>query len=183
MGSTQRRTARSRFGRRAVALASVALAGAGLGVSALPTAAGAAASSTVITVTHNKTWGPILTLKDGFTVYRLTADSKNKSTCTGACAKIWPPVLLAAGQKSPVGHGVSGLGMIARAGGTHQVTLDGIPLYLYVGDQKPGQVTGNVKDTWGQWWDVNPSHPTAIPTAATSSGTTSGASAGSSVAY
>jgi predicted lipoprotein with Yx(FWY)xxD motif len=181
MGSTQRPTGRSKFGRRAIALASVALAGAGLGVTALPMAAGAAASPTVITVTHNKTWGQILTLSSGFTLYRLTADSKNKSTCTGACAKIWPPVLLAAGQKTPVGHGVSGLGMIARAGGTHQVTLDGIPLYRYVGDQKPGQVTGNVKDTFGQWWDVNPSHPTAIPTAA-KSGTT-GTSAGSGVAF
>jgi predicted lipoprotein with Yx(FWY)xxD motif len=157
---------------------------AGLSVSALPATAGAAGASTVVTVTHNKTWGSILTLKNGDTIYRLTADSKNKSTCSGACAKVWPPVLLAMGQKSPVGHGVSHLGTISRGGGVRQVTFEGIPLYLFIGDQAPGQVTGNIKDSWGQWWDVNPSHPLAVPTAASgTSSKTSGSSAGTGVAY
>jgi len=188
MGRTQRGAIASRRSRRSVALGVLLAAGsAGLALSVLPAAAGAAGSSTVVTVTHNKTWGPILTLKNGDTIYRLTADSKNKSTCSGACAKVWPPVLLASGQKSPVGHGVSGLGTIARAGGARQVTFKGIPLYLFAGDQKPGQVTGNIKDTWGQWWDVNPSHPLAVPTAATSGGGSpnipAGSTSGSSVAY
>ncbi len=180
MGRTQRGFMGSRRIRRSIALGALLVAGSGgLALSALPTAAGATGSSTVVTVTHNKTWGPILTLKNGDTIYRLTADSKNKSTCSGACAKVWPPVLLATGQKSPIGQGVSGLGTIARAGGARQVTFKGIPLYLYVGDQKPGQVTGNIKDTWGQWWDVNPSHPLA---AAKSVGSPN-LPAGSSVAY
>jgi predicted lipoprotein with Yx(FWY)xxD motif len=155
------------------------------GTIVLPGAAGAATTKITVTTKHNKTWGTILTLSSGVTVYRLTADSKNKSVCTGACATIWPPVVLAAGQKTPVGNGVSGLGSIKRADGTRQVTYKGVPLYRFVGDRKAGQATGNIKDTWGQWWVVNPAHPTAKPTAATSSGGSSAPTtvAGSGAAY
>jgi predicted lipoprotein with Yx(FWY)xxD motif len=155
------------------------------GTLVLPGAAGAAATKTTVTTTHNKTWGTILTLGSGVTVYRLTRDPKNKSVCSGTCTTIWPPVVLAPGQSSPVGKGVSGLGSIKRSNGTRQVTYKGVPLYRFVGDHKAGQVTGNVKDTWGQWWVVNPAHPTATPTASTSSGggTAPTTVAGSGAAY
>jgi predicted lipoprotein with Yx(FWY)xxD motif len=155
------------------------------GAVALPGSAGAAVTKTTVTSTHNKTWGTILTLSSGMTVYRLTTDSKNKSVCTGTCAKIWPPVVLAKGQTVPAGKGISGLGSIKRADGTTQVTYKGVPLYRFVGDKKAGQATGNVKDTWGQWWVVNPAHPTATPTASTSSGSGSTPTtvAGSGAAY
>jgi predicted lipoprotein with Yx(FWY)xxD motif len=167
-------------------LAGAGLAGAGLaGIGSVgPAVAGATSSSTVIVVDHNKTWGSILALSNGDAVYRLTADPADKSVCSGACATAWPPVLLAAGQKSPTGQGVSGLGTITRTGGQKQVTYKGIPLYRYVGDHSAGQVNGNIKDTWGQWWTVNPAHPHATPTAAKSSGGgTATTSAGSGVAY
>jgi hypothetical protein len=48
--------------------------------------------------------------------------------------------------------------------GTHQVTLDGLPLYRFLGDKKPGQVTGNVKNAFGRWFSINPKHPTIAPT-------------------
>jgi hypothetical protein len=111
-----------------------------------------------------------LTLKNGDTLYRLTADSKNLSRCTGKCATVWVPVLLAPGQKMPVGDGVSGLGSFTRANGTHQVTLDGIPLYRFIDDKKPGQVTGNIKDTWGRWWSIDPKSPTTAPMKVKTSG-------------
>lgn len=161
-----------------------------LGAGALAGFAGpvaAAGSATVITVAHNKTWGSILVLGNGDAVYRLTTDPTDKSTCTGACAVAWPPVVLAAGQDKPIGRGVSGLGTITRAGGARQVTYQGIPLYSFVGDHGAGQVNGNVKDAWGQWWVVNPAHPHAVPAAAGGSGKSSGAktpgSTSSGVAY
>jgi predicted lipoprotein with Yx(FWY)xxD motif len=123
-------------------------------------------------VSQNKTWGPTLILKNGDTLYRLTKDSKNKSVCTGKCATIWTPVLLASGQKTPVGDGVSKLGSFARANGTHQVTYEGIPLYTFTGDKKAGLVTGNVKDTWGQWWSINPKSPLTAPKKSGGSSTT-----------
>jgi predicted lipoprotein with Yx(FWY)xxD motif len=133
----------------------------------------------VIKVTSNKTWGSILTLGNGTTVYRLTADRTDKSVCSAACAKIWPPVLLASGQKSPNGHGVKHLGEISRSGGD-QVTYEGVPLYTYVGDHGAGQVTGNFKDSFGQWWVVNPKSPLSVPKTAS---TTSTGASGSGVAY
>jgi len=144
-----------------------------------PGLAGAATSPTTITTTHNKTWGTILVLQNGTTVYRLAADPKNKSVCSGTCATIWPPILLATGQKSPAGHGVNGLGTITRSNGKRQVTYMGVPLYRFVGDHKPGQATGNIKDTWGSWWVVNPANPRVAPTVSRPSG---GASAPTTVA-
>ncbi len=180
---------RSGWLRRGAALVALTT-GIGLaGVVAVPAMAGAA-SATVVKVTNNKTWGPMLTLSNGDAIYRLTADSTNKSVCTGACAMAWPPVLLASGQTKPKGQGVTGLGTINRGGGQLQVTYKGIPLYLFAGDHSAGQVTGNIKDTWGQWWVVNPSNPKAIPTAAkksggsgSSGGKTTTTMAGSGVAY
>jgi len=152
-----------------------------------PGLAGASSSPTTITTAHNKTWGTILVLGNGTTIYRLAADPKNKSVCSGACATIWPPVLLAAGQSSPVGHGVHGLGTINRANGKRQVTYQGVPLYRFIGDHKPGQATGNIKDTWGKWWVVNPASPRVAPAAAhpMSGGSTSTPTtvAGSGAAY
>jgi predicted lipoprotein with Yx(FWY)xxD motif len=154
-----------------------------------PVVAGAS-SSTVIVVTHNKTWGSMLAMSNGDAIYRLTTDPANKSVCSGTCASAWPPVVLAPGQASPKGQGVSDLGTITRSNGQKQVTYQGIPLYLYIGDHSAGQVNGNIKDAWGQWWVVNPAHPHATPTAAKSSSgpSSSGGGAttttvGSGVAY
>jgi hypothetical protein len=54
------------------------------------------------------------------------------------------------------GKGVSAakLGTVVRSGGALQVTYAGKPLYWYVLDTAPGQVKGNVTDTWGKWSDV-----------------------------
>jgi predicted lipoprotein with Yx(FWY)xxD motif len=137
----------------------------------LPGTSGAASSPITVTTAQNKTWGKILVLGNGTTVYRLTTDPKNRSVCSGECAKVWPPVVLAAGQKTPVARGgVTGLGTIARSGGVRQVTYKGVPLYRFVGDHKSGQATGNIKDTWGKWWVVNPANPRVAPVAVHTSG-------------
>ncbi|MGP0029042.1 MAG: hypothetical protein ACLPVF_00885 [Acidimicrobiales bacterium] len=190
MGSKEarRRVNRSGILRRSVAVAAGLAAGSGILGTAAVAPAGAATSPTVVVVTHNEKWGTFLALKNGDTIYRLATDPLNKSTCSGACAKAWPPVLLASGQAKPAGDGVSGLGSIARARGARQVTYKGVPLYLFIGDHKAHQVNGNIKDTWGQWWVVNPAHPLAVPAAAKSSGgsaspTTTAPAGGSGVAY
>lgn len=134
-----------------------------------PGVASAASSATVITTTHNKTWGTILVLGNGDTVYHLSADRHDKSVCTGVCATIWPPVTLAKGQRSPIGRGVKMLGVITRPGGARQVTFDGEPLYRFSGDARPGQTNGNnLKDTWGRWWVIDPAHPGSVPVRVTS---------------
>ena len=171
---------RGRPVRHAAALLALAVS-AGTAAAVLPSVAGAA-SATVVKVVDNKTWGPMLVLSNGDALYRLTADPADKSVCSGACAKAWPPVLLARGQTKPKGVGVTGLGTITRTGGKLQVTYKGIPLYLFVGDHSAGQVNGNIKDPWGQWWVVNPAHPHTAPTAQTTSGSSGGGTTSTMVA-
>lgn len=179
-----KQSAKRIFGTK-LAVACVAAGSLALSVAALPVSVGATGAPTSLKVTTNATWGSTLTLKSGVTVYRLSTDKKNKSLCTGACAKAWPPVLLATGQTKAVGVGVSGLGSIPRAGGLRQVTLDGIPLYTFIGDKGAGKVTGNVTDTWGKWFSINPKSPTVAPKKKSSGGTgaTTTTAPGSGIAY
>jgi predicted lipoprotein with Yx(FWY)xxD motif len=181
MSNTHKRSIR-RGRERGVAAATIATGLALIATGVLTGSAGAASMTTTITVTQNKTWGPTLTLKGGDTLYRLTKDSTDKSMCTGKCATVWVPVLLAVGVKAPVGEGVSHLGSFTRSAGVRQVTYEGIPLYTFIGDKKAGQVTGNVKDTWGQWYSINPSSPKTPPKKKGSSPTTT-TTAGGGIAY
>ena len=73
------------------------------------------------------------------------------------CQKYWIEVLLPKGvTKATAGTGVSAakLGTTKGAGGALQVTYGGKALYWFSKDKAPGQVTGNVTDTWGKWIDV-----------------------------
>lgn len=147
--------------RRASALAAgVAILG-GAAATAFPASASAAGKSVTIKVEKNKTWGNILELGNGQTVYRLDSDPTGKSSCTGACAKVWPPVL----ASKVNAKGLKGFTEIKRAGGQKQVAFKGHALYTFIADKTAGQVKGNVKDSWGQWATVNPAHPTATPVA------------------
>ncbi len=169
--------------RRSLTTLAVLSTGAALLVAVAPSGvSGASSSPTTIAVSQNKTWGPTLTLKNGDTVYRLTADSKNTSVCTAKCAAIWLPVVLAKGQKKPTSDGLSNLGSFTRTGGAKQVTYEGIPLYTFSKDKKPGQVNGNEKNSWGQWYSINPKNPLTPPKKSSGSGGTT-TTAGGGIAY
>jgi predicted lipoprotein with Yx(FWY)xxD motif len=89
--------------------------------------------------------GTVLVDASGSTLYYLKTESAGTIKCTGSCADNWPPLVLPAGTTSATaGSGVDGskLGTIARPDGSTQVTYSGMPLYAYVGDQGPGQTTG-----------------------------------------
>ncbi len=115
----------------------------------------AAANSTGPTVTtvRSAKFGPILVDAKGIALYTATGDTASHTGCTGTCLKFWPPLLLPAGQTQPsAGPGVTGLGTFTRAEGT-QVTYHGKPLYTWVNDMRPGQVTGQgVVDSGGTWF-------------------------------
>ncbi len=89
--------------------------------------------------------GTVLVDSSGSTLYALASESGGTIMCTDSCATTWPPVLLPAGVSSATaGSGVSAseLGTISRPDGGTQVTYGGMPLYLFVSDQAPGQDTG-----------------------------------------
>ncbi len=69
--------------------------------------------------------------------------SYNKSTCSGACARAWPP-LLTAGTPGTSGQvKASALGSRKTASGMSQVTYHGHALYLY-GDETPSLDSGQI---------------------------------------
>jgi predicted lipoprotein with Yx(FWY)xxD motif len=94
----------------------------------------------------------LLTNARGLTLYWFAPDTSTKSACYGSCAAYWPPVT---GSPS-AGPGVTGtLGTITRTDGTVQATYDGHPLYTYIGDNAPGQASGNnLNLNGGLWHDV-----------------------------
>ena len=64
-------------------------------------------------------------------VYSSSKDTKGHSTCTGACALVWPPLVTSSTVTGPAGFAKGSFGTITRADGSHQITYKGHPLYLY----------------------------------------------------
>jgi predicted lipoprotein with Yx(FWY)xxD motif len=86
--------------------------------------------------------GTVLTTRAGLTLYRFEKDRAGHATCTGVCAKIWPPFLAAKGAHVKGPKGVKGLSVIKVTGGHEQVAFDHDPLYRFEGDKKKGQAKG-----------------------------------------
>jgi predicted lipoprotein with Yx(FWY)xxD motif len=98
--------------------------------------------------------GPILVNSQGRTLYLWQADTGTKSTCTGACASAWPPLVTTGKLSAGGGVRSSLLGTTKRANGTEQVTYDGHPLYLFAGDTASGQTNGQGSTGFGALWYV-----------------------------
>jgi predicted lipoprotein with Yx(FWY)xxD motif len=114
----------------------------------------AAAQATVATA-QNPQFGTILVDSSGRALYTFDRDTGGTSACTGNCATTWPPLMVPASGTPVAGPGVAALGTAARDSGT-QVTIAGKPLYVYAGDGRPGDVTG---DGVGGVWHVAKSGP------------------------
>ena len=97
--------------------------------------------------------GTVLVDASGRSLYLLTSDEPSVSTCSGGCARAWPPLVTVG---DPVaGEGVNGdhLGTITREDGSVQVTFNGRPLYYFASDQKPGDAKG--QGVAGVWFTVS----------------------------
>jgi predicted lipoprotein with Yx(FWY)xxD motif len=141
-----------------------------------PTKASAAVSEAEISVAQDAKFGSILVGNKGMTLYMFTKDTPNKSNCAGGCLAQWPPLLT---QGSPVlGDGVDAklVGSADMPDGTKIVTYNGMPLYYWINDKKPGDTTG--QDVGGVWYLVSPDGKVIEDEAASSSaGTTAAAEA------
>jgi len=166
-----------RSGIRVGGIAATALAVGGLSASALAVIPAGATTSRVakaVVVSTVKSASDGKVLASGKTLYTLKPSA---TPCTAQCLKIWPELVLPKGvTKAKAGSGVkaSKLGTVTRSGGVRQVTYGGKPLYWFVGDTGPGQVNGNVSDTWGKW--------SAVVTAKASGSSSSGSGSGGSTA-
>src|SRR3954452_3432695 len=88
------------------------------------------------------------------TLYMLTADGKNASHCSGACAANWPPAKAPRKPKLSSSLDKSKLKVIERADGSRQLAYAGHPLYRFAGDSKPGDVHGEGVNAFGGMWYV-----------------------------
>ncbi|MFC7847456.1 hypothetical protein ACFUTU_03155 [Arthrobacter sp. NPDC057388] len=107
-------------------------------------------SATVDLKTASSSKGDIVVDGKGMSVYYFTKDVKDsgKSNCTGDCLVKWPPVIAA--TDTPKVEGVTGtVGTIDTPDGKKQVTVNGMPVYLWEKDKAPGDITGQgVGNVW-----------------------------------
>jgi predicted lipoprotein with Yx(FWY)xxD motif len=140
--------------RRLIVLALAAV----LAVSALTGLAMAASKPTKPATVKTRTAGDLgKIIVDGRsrTLYLFEKDKNGKSSCAGACATNWPPLLTKGKPKASGSVKASKLGTTKRSDGTTQVTYGGHPLYTFVADKnKPGSTKGEGVDAFGAEWYV-----------------------------
>ena len=111
--------------------------------------------STITTADHPRL-GSILVDGDGFTLYMFRQDGATSSSCTGGCARSWPPLIASLVNLKLAGEGVSEdlVGTITREDETSQVTYNGKPLYNFASDKDTGDTRGH--GVGGQWFALSP---------------------------
>jgi predicted lipoprotein with Yx(FWY)xxD motif len=108
--------------------------------------------------------GKVLVNSQGRTLYLFQKDSGTQSTCTGACAINWPSLKVRGRPTVGAGANASIIATTRRPDGTSQVTYNGHPLYLFVGDHKSGDTNGEgVNAFGGGWFAVSPAGDQVSP--------------------
>lgn len=81
---------------------------------------------------------------DGMALYTFDKDEAGMSNCYDKCAVNWPP-LAAADDAQAEGDWT----IVERTDGTRMWAYDGQPLYTFIKDEKPGDMTGDgVNGVW-----------------------------------
>ncbi|WP_154793183.1 COG4315 family predicted lipoprotein [Occultella kanbiaonis] len=115
----------------------------------------AGAMGAVDLATAETSLGEVIVDGAGMTAYYFSNDvpDSGASACEGECLVNWPPITTE--SETPTVEGVTAeVGTITAADGSLQVTVDGRPIYLFVGDAAPGDVNGQaVQDVW---WVIAP---------------------------
>ncbi|MFQ0812800.1 hypothetical protein AVM02_01215 [Brucella anthropi] len=111
-------------------------------------AVAAVAASAALAASPAKTMesakGQVLTGARDMTLYTFDKDGKGQSNCYDSCAKNWPPFTAMKGAKASGSYT-----LVKRKDGSRQWAKDGMPLYYWVKDRKPGDVTGDgVNGVW-----------------------------------
>ena len=94
----------------------------------------------------------------GRALYLFEADKGDTSTCSGACAGIWPPATTSGKPSVASGLAAGKIGTTKRTDGGRQLTYNGHPLYRYAADPKPGDANGQgLNQFGGKWYVLNAS--------------------------
>jgi predicted lipoprotein with Yx(FWY)xxD motif len=127
-----------------------------VGVGTAVAASGSSAPAATV-ATAPSGLGRILVDGRGRTLYLFEKDRRGGSACAGLCATYWPPLVAKDKWLAIKGVKQSLLASIRRADGSRQVTYAGHPLYLFSGDTKRGQTSGEgLTDFGAGWYAVSP---------------------------
>lgn len=153
-----------------------------------PSSSSSSSSSTstaaVLHTATSSTYGTYLTDSSGYALYILSSDPSNKSTCSGACAAVWPPLVVTGTPSVASGVSSADVGTITRSSGHIQLTYNHHPLYTFTHDTAPGQTNGEgIKAFGGTWMLMSPSGTPIAPSAKVSTPATSSSSSSSSGGY
>src|SRR5262249_48999650 len=99
-------------------------------------------------------FGRILVDARGHSLYMFAMDKGRMSSCYGACAANWPPVITSGKPHAKAGAKRALLGRTRRMDGRWQVTYNGHPLYAFVKDSAKGQTNGEGLVAFGGEWDL-----------------------------
>lgn len=113
---------------------------------------GGSSSSASDLETHSGPDGKFMTDEDGRTVYIFSKDTSTTSTCSGNCAKEWPPYVEDGSQ----------------------VVFKGHPLYFFANDTSAGDMNGQGLNDFGGLWTVVAPDGTAVSASEPSSSPSSG---------
>lgn len=86
-----------------------------------------------------------------FTLYTFDDDTPGVTTCFGGCLVVWPALYAPADAQA-----FGDFSVITRDASTKQWAYKGLPLYFYVGDTAPGDVTGDVTGEYTDWTIARP---------------------------
>jgi predicted lipoprotein with Yx(FWY)xxD motif len=113
--------------------------------------------------------GKVLVDSRGMTLYTLSADSQDTSTCSTQCLQFWPAVAPAKAGRLSVATGRT-----ATPDGTAITTVAGRPVYTFSQDQQPGDVNGEgINEFGGTWYAVSPTGQPVTSSGQPSGGTSS----------
>lgn len=129
----------------------------GGGGTARPAAPAAAAASQAVTVRTKAHLGRYLTDARGRALYLFEKDRGRTSTCTGACAQVWPPVTTSGTPMVKGGAVARELSTVRRADGTRQLLYAGHPLYRYAPDGVGTTAGEGLKQFGAEWYVLAPS--------------------------
>lgn len=126
----------------------------GGGTQTVSPGSGGSTAATSDLQTHNGPDGKFMTDDQGRTVYIFSKDTSTASTCSGACAKEWPPYVEDGSQ----------------------VVFKGHPLYFFANDTAAGDMNGQGLDDFGGLWTAVAPDGSALQASAPSSNPSSGGS-------
>src|SRR5436853_7432949 len=112
----------------------------------------ASSSSQAVVKVRTTSLGEMLVAGNGKSLYVFAKDKSSKSTCSGACATFWPPLLTTGAPKAGAGITAGWLGTTHRTDGTVQVTYKSHPLYFFAKDTKAGMTSGEGLAAFGAKW-------------------------------